>query len=241
MQINFFSVTFWFSIYNNHKEILEVLQENLKDEYSKFSIFNYTDNYNVPIITAFNNEKKTNMSFSQINFQYNMDQVTLSDFKSFKEKVLKLYDILINNGIKILHTSIFIDGEMVDDDAIKNITKKTISDSFYDEDLVDINLKIGKKHEDLFYKIITILNKTQIKLPQKKDENGRPIPFSLISWQEALVEHEVIEAFYEINDKYLFDYTSDYHTTEFYLNKMLYLIEENFESDVNSVLKDGKF
>ena len=32
-----------------------------------------------------------------------------------------------------------------------------------------------------------------------------------------LVENEIIDISYEINDKYSFDFTKNYHTTEFYL------------------------
>ena len=241
MKTNFFSVTFWFNIYDNHKEMLSVLQNDLKDEYSNYNINNYTNNYLNPIITAFNKELKTNMAFSQINFQYNMDNVSTNDLPLFKEKVLHLYEILINNGISILHTAIFVNAEIIDEDALKKISKNVISSSLVDDDLVDISLKIGKKHEDLFYKILTILNKKQIKLPQKVDELGRNIPIPLISWNGAMVENEIIEVSYEINDKYLFDYTSDYHTTEFYLNKMLYILENNLESDINDLLEKGYF
>lgn len=241
MHTNFFSVTFWFNIFNNHKEILDVLQKELIDEYSNFNIYNYTDNYVAPVITAINKEKRTNISFSQINFQYNMDQVTLSDLSTFKDKVLKIYDILINNNIKILHSAIFINGEIIDENALKKITNSTLVKTLNDDDLVDVTLKIGKKHEDLFYKIITILNKKQVKIPQMTDELGRNIPIPLISWHKAVFENEIIEISYEINDKYLFDYTNDYYTTEFYLNKMLYLLTENFESDIKNVLEKGMF
>ena len=46
---------------------------------------------------------------------------------------------------------------------------------------------------------------------------------------------------YEINDKYSFDFTKNYHTTEFFLNKMLYLLENNYESDVKNLLEKGNF
>ena len=241
MHINFFSVTFWFNIFNNHKEILEVLQKELNDEYRNFSIHNYTDNYVVPVITAINKERRTNLSFSQINFQYNMDQVTLNDLSTFKDKVLKIYDILTTNNIKVLHSAIFINGEIIDEKALNKITQSTLAKTMYNDDLVDVTLKIGKKHEDLFYKIVTILNKKQIKLPQMTDELGRHIPIPLISWHQAIFENEIVDISYEINDKYLFDYTNDYHTTEFYLNKMLYLLTENFESDIKNILEKGYF
>ncbi len=241
MKINCFSVTFWFNIFTNHNEILEVLQKSLKDEYSKFNVFNYTDNLINPIITAFNNEKRTNMSFSQINFQYNMDNVTFDDIDTFTSNTLNLFDILINNGVEILHTSLFINGEEEVSDGLKLIAEHTISNKIYNSNLVDMTLKLGKCHEEQFYKIVTILNKKQVKLPQVKDSAGRNIPIPLISWHGAYVEKEIVDASYEINDKYSFDFTSDYHTTEFHLNKMLYLLKEDFKSDIDNIIKKGKF
>lgn len=241
MEINCFSVTFWFNIYKKHNEILEVFQKELKDEYKAFNVFNYTNNLIAPIIKGINSEKKTNMVFSQINLQYNMDNVSLKDLDDFKLKTQKLFDILTANNIEVAHTSVYINGEYKDDNALENISKNTISEGFKTSDLVDISLKLGKKHEDLFYKIAVILNKKQVKLPQKLDENNEQVPLPLISWNGALVEKEIIEFSYEINDKYSFDFTKNYHTTEFYLNKMLYILMQDFENDIESVLKEGKF
>lgn len=239
MKINCFSVTFWFNIFDKHKELLEVLQKELHNEYQKFNVFNYTNNLIAPIINAVDNVNLTNISVSQINLQYNMDKVTWNDLSLFKERVLKLFEILTMNNIEIAHTSIFINGEILDDDALAKISKNTIAPRLCDDDLVDMTLKVGKKHEDLFYKIITVLNKKQMKLPKKVDEQGRLIPIPLISWNGALVENEIIDISYEINDKYSYDFTKNYHTTEFYLNKMLYVVSENFNDDVDSIIQIG--
>ncbi|MBE6156922.1 MAG: hypothetical protein E7161_04155 [Firmicutes bacterium] len=241
MKINCFSITFWFNIFDKHKDLLDDLQKELSNEYKKFNVFNYTDNLIAPVISAVDNERLTNISISQINLQYNMDKVELHDLDKFKEKALKLYELLTSNGMEISHTSVYVNGEIIDEKALAKITKNTISSKLCSEDLVDITLKLGKKHEDLFYKIITILNKKQMKLPKKVDEHGRLIPIPLISWNGALVENEIIDISYEINDKYSYDFTKNYHTTEFYLNKMLYILAENLESDIESIIDQGTF
>lgn len=238
MKINCYSVTFWFNIFDKHSDVLDILQEELKTEYNKFNVFNYTDNLVAPIITAINNKKMTNMSFSQINLQYTMDNVSINEYDSFKENVLKLFEFLTDNNIEVMHSAIFMNGEVIDDDALKTITKNTVNSKICDENLVDLTLKIGKKHEDSFYKIITFLNKKQIKLPKKVDKNGRVVPIPLISWNGALVENEIIDISYEINDKYLFDFTKNYKTTEFHINKMLYILKEDMQNDVNFILED---
>lgn len=241
MKINYFSITFWFNIFDNHLELLEVLKENISDEYQNFNINNINNNLLMPVITAVNNTKKTNFSMSHINFQYNMDSVTFDDFCDFKEKSLKFFEILTENKIEILHTAIFINGEIVNEKALEKITASTLKDTIKSDDLVDTTIKLGKKEEDLFYKILTILNKKQIKLPKKVDELGRIVPIPLISWNGAFVENEIIDISYEINDKYSFDFTKNYHTTEFFLNKMLYLIENNYKSDIENLIENGKF
>lgn len=241
MKINCFSITFWFNIFDNHADILGTFQEKLGDEYNNFNVKSVDNNLLVPIITAFNNEKKTNLSISQINLQYNMDNVLMDDFEKFKNRVLKLFDILTSCNIKVLHTAVFINSEIIDERALEKITNKTLNSNIMSEDLVDATLKFGKKEEDLFYKIITLLNKKQIKLPKKIDELGRVVPIPLISWNGALVENELIDISYEINDKYSFDFTKNYNTTEFFLNKMLYVLETNYENDINNLLEKGEF
>ena len=241
MKINCFSVTFWFNIFEEHSVVLESLQKSFNEEYSKFNVYNYTKNLINPIITAINNEKRTNISMSQINLQYNMDKVTFEDYEVFQNKVFKLFEILAENNITILHTSIFVNSELISENAFKKITQNTLVNIMQNDDFVDITLKLGKKHEDLFYKIITILNKKQMKLPKKVDEKGRLIPIPLISWNNSFVENEIIDISYEINDKYSYDFTKNYQTTEFNLTKMLFILKDTFKEDINSILEKGQF
>lgn len=241
MKINCFSITFWFNIFKNHQELLEVLQNFFKSEYDKYDVFNVTDNLLAPVITAINNKTMTNICMSQLNLQYNMDKVTWKEFPKFKEKVLNLFEILEEQGLIILHTAIFINGELVETNALNKITKHTLNKSLINEDLIDVSLKLGKKDEDLFYKVINILNKKQLKLAEKYDEQGNLIPLPVVSWYDALASQDFLDIAYEINDKYSFDFTKNYHTTEFYLNKMLYIVENNFINDINNLLDKGEF
>lgn len=241
MKIKCFSVTFWFNIVDNHSEILKIFQDNLSDEYTNFNLRNIDNNLLVPVITAINNERLTNITMSQINLQYNMDNVNLTDFPKFKKRALELFEMLENANIKVCHTDLFINSEIIDNCALEKITNSTINSSIISNELVDVNLKFGKKEEELFYKIITLLNKKQVKLPKKVDKFGRLIPIPLISWNGAFVENEIIDISYELNDKYSFDFTKNYHTTEFYLNKMLYILENNYEDDINNLIENGKF
>ncbi len=242
MKINFFSITFWFNIFEGHLDLLSDMEEGLKDEFENFDTYSYTDDLVAPIISAINKEKMTNLSFSQINLQYNMDKVnSFEDIKIFKEKSTKIFDILTSHNINILHTAIFVNGEKADDDSLKVIAKNTISSKLYNEDLVDMTLKLGKKYDDLFYKIVTLLNKKQIRLPQKVDEEGRLVPIPLISWNGSFLEREIIDVSYEINDKYSFDFTKNYHTTDFHLNKMFYILSNDCLDDIQNILENGEF
>lgn len=241
MKINCFSITFWFNVFKNHQQILENIQNFFKDEYDKYDVFNMTNNLLAPVITAINDKKMTSVSMSQLNLQYNMDKVTWQDFSKFKEKVLSLFETLEEYGLTILHTAIYINGEALEDDALNKVTKHTLTKSLINDDLIDVSLKLGKKEEDLFYKVVNILNKKQLKLPEKYDQQGNLIPLPIVSWYGAIASQDLLEIAYEINDKYSFDFTKNYHTTEFYLNKMLYLMENNFLSDITNLLDKGKF
>lgn len=241
MKINFFGVTFWFNIFDEHNDILSLLQKNFEDEYKNFNINNSSNNLLEPVIVTTNSDKKTNLVMSKINLQYTVENCLFSNFSEFKEKCLMLFNLLSEYGIEVLHSSVCINGEIITDDALLKSINKTLNKDLISEDIVDVNLKISKKEEDLFYKIISIFNKKQIKLPKINDELGRNIPLPLISWNGALTECEMIDISYELNDKYSFDFTKNYQTTEFHLNKMLYLLENNFKTDLDEILEDVEF
>ena len=120
MKINCFSITFWFNVFKNHQDLLGTFQDFFQDEYDKYDVFNITDNLLAPVITAINDKKMTNICMSQLNLQYNMDKVTWEDFPKFKEKVLNMFESLEEYGLTILHTAIFINGELVEEDALIN-------------------------------------------------------------------------------------------------------------------------
>lgn len=238
MKINFFGVTFWFNIFDDHNDILSLLQKNFEYEYKNFNINNSSNNLLEPVIVATNSDKKTNLVMSKINLQYTVENCLFSNFSEFKEKCLMIFNLLSEYGIEVLHSSVCINGEIITDDALLKSINKTLNKDLISEDIVDVNLKISQKEEDLFYKIISIFNKKQIKLPKINDELGRNIPLPLISWNGALTECEMIDISYELNDKYSFDFTKNYQTTEFHLNKMLYLLENNFKTDLDEILED---
>ena len=202
MKINCFSVTFWFNILDNSSELLEALQSEVK-EYQKYEVYNITNNLLSPIISGVNNDLKTNIVLSQINLQYNMNNVSLDDVNMIKEKVLTLFNMLQNNNIKILHTALFINSEMIQDNSLDKIDK-LLNKKLKSSELLDVSVKLSKCYEEIFYKIITIFNKKQIKLPRVLDDNGREVPIPLISFNGSFVENELIDISYEINDKYLF-------------------------------------
>ena len=242
MNLNFLSITFWFNIYDDYTDLLKDLSSELNDEFKNFNVLNEeNDNLFTPVISGISENHQTNLAISKINLQYNMRNVNFEMIPLFKEKALKLFDILDNNDVDILHTEIYSSGEMLIDKALNYITKNTINKKIYNDDLIDVYLRLGKKHEDLFYKIISILNKKQVKLPKKVNENNISIPLPLISWHDAEIENEIIEISYEINDKYSFDFTKGYHTTVFHLNKMLYILENDIKSDVDNLIKKGEF
>jgi hypothetical protein len=239
MKINCFSVTFWFNILDNSSELLEALQSEVR-EYQKYEVYNITNNLLSPIISGVNNDLKTNIVLSQINLQYNMNNVSLDDVNMIKEKVLTLFNMLQNNNIKILHTALFINSEMIQDNSLDKIDK-LLNKKLKSSELLDVSVKLSKCYEEIFYKIITIFNKKQIKLPRVLDDNGREVPIPLISFNGSFVENELIDISYEINDKYLFDSTKNYSTSDSYLNKMLYVLFDDYESDIDKLLEKGEF
>ncbi len=242
MKINYLSITFWFDIFTNHNDLITPLKDVFNDEFETYNIRSeLSNNLLIPILTSINTQQMTNISVTQINLQYNVDKIEWNDFHTFKEKALNLYDALINSGVHVLHTAVYMNVEMEDNSPLEKITKNIINKKLCTDDLVDVSLKFGKKHEDLFYKIINVLNKKQIKIINKLDEYGRNTPIPLISWNDSKVEKEIIEIQYEINDKYSFDHTKDYHTTDFYLNKMLYLLENDIKDDINNLIDKGEF
>ncbi len=237
MKTNYLSATFWFNIFEDHSKFIELIQTQLPNEFEEYKIISEKPiNFHQPLLTFMNKKERTNILFSQISLQYNMD---IANISKFQETVLKLYEILSENGITILHTAIFASNEMICENALDKITTKLLNSKSISPDLVDVNFKFGKKYEDIFYKIISILNEKKIELPSK-DNLGNNIPLPLISWNDATLKEEIIEIAYEINDKLSFDTEKNYHTTESYLNKMLYIFKNDLQDDINNLLNKGE-
>ena len=153
MKINFISITFWFNIYDDLEKALYKFQNNLGDEFTSFNIKKPNNNLFEPLINSINKEKKSSLFMSPINLQYNIDLFSMGKFNEFKNRVMQLFEILIDLKIEVLHTAVCINSEMVVDNALNLLTNNTINKNIVTEDLVDATLKFGKKEEDLFYKI----------------------------------------------------------------------------------------
>lgn len=237
MNILHFGVTFWFNIYDDYKNLLENLSQELKDE---FTSFNYSAEQNqnllAPVISTINNEKRTNMHVTRISAQYNMDNVNLENYEEFKDKALKIFNILNSNDANILYSSIIINAEKETNEALNIINDNLINKKALDENVTETDIKLASIIDEQFYKVIRLTNNKQIKLSKKIDTKNREVPIPLISLNGSFVEKECILIDYELNDRYLYDFTKDYETTEFHLNKMLYLVKENFKSDVENLI-----
>ncbi len=238
MKPNFLSITFWFNIYDDHQKFIDIINDNLANEFTEIKVYEQDDNNLFkPKLTAFNRQNNNNLTFSKVNLQYNME---LIDRNKFSDIALKIYEMLVDNGIVVMHTAIYAEVELVDNNALKTITQNLLNSSISGQNLIDVNLHFGIKCEDAFYKIISLMNKRQIELPRKYDSLNREIPIPLISWMDATLKDEVIDISYEINDKLLFDTEKNYHTELAYLNKMLYILKNNLEDDINSLINKGK-
>ncbi len=238
MKPNFLSITFWFNIYDDHQKFIDIINNNLVNEFTEIKVYDQDDNNLFkPKLTAFNRQNNNNLTFSKVNLQYNME---LIDINKFSDIALKIYEMLADNGIVVMHTAIYAGVELVDNNALKTITQNLLNSSVSGQNLIDVNLHFGIKCEDAFYKIISLMNKRQIELPRKYDSLNREIPIPLISWMDATLKDEVIDISYEINDKLLFDTEKNYHTELAYLNKMLYILKNNLEDDINSLINKGK-
>lgn len=236
MKIVHFGVTFWFNIYDEYSTLLETLKEKLKDEYSSFS-YNNIDEHNLlsPVITAINNDKKTNMHVTRISAQYNMDNVDMNDFEEFQERAINIFNILNDENANVLYCSVVINAEKECEEPLDIINNNVLKEELINDNLTETDIKLANIIDDQFYKVIRLTNNKQIKIARKMDKKNREVPVPLISLNGAYIERECIVIDYEINDRYLYDFTNDYHTTDFYLNKMLYLAKENFESDIDSL------
>lgn len=236
MKIQHFGVTFWFNIYDDFNILLESLKDTLKDEFNSFNYNNIDSNLLMPVITSVNNDLRRNVHVTQISAQYNMDDVSFDDLDLFKEKAILLFDTLTKNDIKILYSSVVVNSQLESDDSLKLISNNILNKKIITDDLIESSIKIATKVDDQFYKVINLSNNKEIKITKKVDEKNRPVPIPLISLNGSFVERECVMIDYELNDRYLYDFTKDYNTTEFHLNKMLFLIKENYKNDVNNLI-----
>lgn len=241
MRINLFSVTFWFNIYKKFNDVKDNLIKELTIDFPDIKIFDPTDDLLKPLLIAENKEKKISLTISQINFQYNMHFTDFNSIKVFRDTSLQYFEMLSNQSFDILHSALYINGEFTDKNAKETLTKSLVSSKILTDDLIDLTLKFSKKYEDSFFKIISILNKKELRIPRKFNQEGEELPLNIVSWKGAQVVDELIEVSYEINDRYLFDNENNYHTSEFHLNKMLYLLENDFSDDLKNLISNGEF
>lgn len=239
MQINYLSFILWFNLYDNHKDLLDILAKELKSEYKTLNYNAPGDNVFEPVIMAINEEERTNLQMSRINIQYNMDLIRDNDIDTFKERVLKLYNILVDNGVDPLYNAV-LSGVEVNVDFSTEVLKKLFNKNFQDERVVDLTAKVGSVYDDMYYKIMNISNNKHIKVPQKFDDEGRNIPLPLISFNGCVTEYESVLVGYEINDKYSYDFTKNYRTSEFHLNKMLHLLKDDMLDDISAIVEKGE-
>ena len=237
MVTNYFTVIFWYDFFDNYMDYFEDLKKLFKNEYDNINILNNEiADETQPVISAYNNDLKTNFSFSKIFLQYSQDNHKFSDFKQFYNKCLEIFNYLEACNIKVKHTSIIVSLDKQLDLSNEQYLSNMLNNDFIDSNIVDFSFKFGKKVDDQFYKIIKLFNKKKISIPYITDEKSRKMPIPLISWKEMEIGEEFYEFNYELNDKYLFDNEKDYNTTEFYLNKMLYIIENNLEDDLKKIV-----
>ena len=230
-------VYFWFDICDEGESLLNSLNDKFNHVFKTFH-YEETDEQDIfsPVISGYDKEKKSSMSVSRICCQYHLEDLTDKSIDTFRNNSLELFNILEDNNIKILYTSANMSAIRKHDLPLEELKKIFKSDIDF-KDLLEMNLKFTSLVDEQYTETIQIINNKKVELTKIVDSKDREIPFNLLSLGDLSIVDEGFLFEYELSDRYLFDTTRNYNTTEFHVNKILYTIKDNFESEVARYLK----
>ena len=229
-------VYFWFDICDEELKLLDSLNNKFKHVFKEFE-YDETKESDIylPIISAYDKDTKTHMAISRICCQYHLDSINNDNISKFKDNCLELFDILIDNNINILYVSANISAILNKNNPIDEL-KKMFNTNIEFNNMLEMNLKFTSLFEDQYNETLQIVNNKKVEFTKIVDSKDREIPFNLLPLGNCNVVDEVFMFEYELSDRYLFDTSKDYKTTPFHLNKILYIIKDNFDKSIDKYL-----
>lgn len=240
MKIKNSTITFWFRKQSNLKQYVDNLNQLLKDYFFEFNTIAVPVNID-PAIARLNaastgSHSKLEVSLINARLNTNFDDNYCNDSQAcisyLKERVLKIFDALINCGINVIFSAIFINVEEKEPNAagiIKNYFMK--EDDI--KNIGEIGIRLSEEIDGKFYRNISFGNAKQIKIDKTFENNEKAeIIIPLISLNEASEIEEYLNTTLEINDKLAFNLNSDYNTTKDDLEKMFDMVLKQLSNEM---------
>ena len=245
MKIRNIVITFWFNKINT-REIVDNISTRLASFFSGINFQGLPANIDniVPRISAVSNSGHTNMNISNINAQINInfDSHFEKDydkcFEYTRERLINIYDALIDNKVEILYSAIFVNVEKNEIEPIEQM-KKIFNQEIQSKDYGELGIHISNVIEGKFYRNINMNNAKQISITKEINQNQKEIIFPLISLYGANIVENSISLTYEINDKYSFDSKEKYKTEKKILEDMFKISRDDIENNIENFVETG--
>lgn len=247
MKINNIIVTLWFNRYNNIKNIYEVFNEKLNEYFPVFNMSNLPSNFDpmIPRINAKSKSGHSTLNMSNINLQLitEYDEKFNENFDScieyIKIRANKIYNILLENNIKILYSAILVNLNKDAENPINEIKETLLKQNVDSSNFSELGMRVSMEIENKFYRIITVNNRKDFSMQKEITPGQFEIIMPLISLYDAKIEKEYISINYELNDKYSFDKEKEYLCNEENFNRMFEVVENDLKVNIDKFLNNG--
>lgn len=214
------TVTFWFYKDLNPKNYVNILNSSLSDYFFEFNTIGVPANIDpgIPRLTASSISNHSSLEISLISaklitrFDENFCDSSDLCFEYLKERVLKIFDVLVECGLSIVYTAIFINLEKKSDNAVEeleNVFLKKTGESNIEE----FGIRISQKVNDKFYKIESFNNSKHVQMQRLVESNNDEIIFPLLSLEDADEIENYLDISLEVNDRYAFNLNKGYLTS----------------------------
>lgn len=247
MKINNIIVTMWFNRYNGIKNIYEVFNQKLNEYFPVFNMSNLPANFDpiIPRINAKSGSGHSTLNMSNINLQLitEYDDKFNENFDScieyIKTRAKKIYNILIENDIKILYSAVLVNLNKEAENPINDIENNLLNLNINNTNISELGMRVSVKLEDKFYKIITVNNRKDFSMQKQIAPGQFEIIMPLISLCDAKMEKEYISINYELNDKYSFDKEKEYLCSNETFDRMFQVVENDIKINIDDFLTNG--
>lgn len=240
MKIKTSTITFWFNKQNDIKRYSEKFNTALGSHFFPFNVFEIPATIDLlyPRMTTVSKSNHSNIEFSLINlrlntvFDSNFELDIDSCINYLKDRALLIYKTLIECGIDIVYSAVFIILDEKCDNPEKRIIQKFFNNADY-KNIYEVGIRLTNTIDDKYYKILNINNNKSVKFQKIVSSNTtKEIIFPLLSLDEAEEIEDYLMTSVELNDKLIYNRDHKHVTNEADFIEILERIKEEISNEL---------